>query len=83
LLIFEGKQKESYTVTRHYEAFRHPDKMALDSTVRRGTFCPSPMAGILHFSMPENISGIEECKIPAWAREKRFWHQQGACNFPE
>jgi hypothetical protein len=35
--------------------------------VGSGTFCPSPM--------PEISSGMEECKIPAWARDKMFRHQ--------
>jgi hypothetical protein len=35
------------------------------------------MAGILHFSMPEYISGIEECKIRAWARDKMFGANRG------
>jgi hypothetical protein len=30
-----------------------------------------------HSFMPEDISGMKECKIPAWTREKMFWHQQG------
>jgi hypothetical protein len=27
---------------------------------------------------PEDISSMEECKIPLWARGKMFQHQQGA-----
>ncbi len=30
-----------------------------------------------------DISGTEECKIPAWTRDKMFWHRQGAFSFPE
>jgi hypothetical protein len=26
---------------------------------------------------------MEECKIPAWAREKIFRHRQGTFSFPE
>jgi hypothetical protein len=33
--------------------------------------------------MPEDIYGMEECKTPAWAREKMFPHQQGVFPFPE
>jgi hypothetical protein len=33
--------------------------------------------------MPENIYGMEECKMSAWARDKTFPHQQGAFPFPE
>jgi hypothetical protein len=40
-------------------------------------------AGILHSSMLEHIYGIVECKLPAWARDKMFQHQQGAFPFPE
>ncbi len=40
-------------------------------------------AGILHSSMLEGISGMEKCKIPAWARDKIFRHEQGAFSFPE
>jgi hypothetical protein len=40
-------------------------------------------AGILHSSMLEDISGMEECKIPSWARDKMFRCQQGAFSFPE
>jgi hypothetical protein len=40
-----------------------------------GTSCPSPMA--------EDISGNEKYKMPAWARDKMFRHQQGAFPFPE
>jgi hypothetical protein len=29
------------------------------------------------------MSRLEECKIPAWVREKMFQHQQGAFSFPE
>jgi hypothetical protein len=29
------------------------------------------------------ISGMEECKIPAWARDKMFRHKQGAFSFLE
>jgi hypothetical protein len=39
--------------------------------------------GILHSSMPEDIYGMEECKMPAWASDKMFPHQQGALPFPE
>ncbi len=28
-------------------------------------------------------SGMEECKIPAWAKDKMFRHQQGAFSVPE
>jgi hypothetical protein len=28
-------------------------------------------------------SGMEECKIPVWARDKMFPHKQGAFPFPE
>jgi hypothetical protein len=57
--------------------------------------CPSPMlgilyssmslahAGILYFSMQEDISGMEKCKIPARARDKMFQYLQGAFSFPE
>jgi hypothetical protein len=38
---------------------------------------------ILHSSMPEDISGMEECNIPVWARDKMFRHQQGLFPFPE
>jgi hypothetical protein len=31
----------------------------------------------------EMSSGMEECKIPAWERDKMFWHQQEAFSFPE
>jgi hypothetical protein len=38
----------------------------------------------LTFLHAGNISDKEECKIPAWARNKcYFWHQQGAFPFPE
>jgi hypothetical protein len=40
-------------------------------------------AGILHSSMLEAIYGMEECKMPAWATDKMFPHQQGAFPFPE
>jgi hypothetical protein len=41
-------------------------------------------AVILHSSMPEDISSMEEGNIPpAWAREKMFRHQQGLFPFPE
>jgi hypothetical protein len=33
--------------------------------------------------MPEDISGNEEYKMPAWARDKMFRHQQGAFSFPK
>jgi hypothetical protein len=33
--------------------------------------------------MPEEISNMEECKIPAWARDKMFRQQQGLFSFPE
>jgi hypothetical protein len=33
--------------------------------------------------VPEDISSIEECKIPAWMRDKMFHHQQGAFSFTE
>jgi hypothetical protein len=33
--------------------------------------------------MPEDIYGMEECKMPAWARDKMFPHHQGAFPFPE
>ncbi len=36
--------------------------------VGAGTFCPSAITGILHSSMLEMSSGMEECKITAWAR---------------
>jgi hypothetical protein len=26
---------------------------------------------------------FEECKIPAWAMDKIFWHKQGVFSFPE
>ncbi len=32
---------------------------------------------ILQSAMPEDIYGIEEYKMPAWARDKMFPHQQG------
>jgi hypothetical protein len=31
-------------------------------TAGAGTFCPSPISGVLHSSMPEMSSGMEECK---------------------
>jgi hypothetical protein len=31
----------------------------------------------------EDISSMEECKIPVWARGKMFRHQQGAFSFLE
>jgi hypothetical protein len=40
-------------------------------------------AVILHSSMPEDISSMEECKIPVRARDKMFRHQQGLFPFPE
>jgi hypothetical protein len=33
--------------------------------------------------MPEDISDTEECKKPAWAKDKMFRHQQGAFLIPE
>jgi hypothetical protein len=32
------------------------------------------LAGILHSSMPEDISDMEKCKILAWARDKMILH---------
>jgi hypothetical protein len=32
--------------------------------------------GILFSSLPEISFGEEECKIPAWAKDKMFRHQQ-------
>jgi hypothetical protein len=40
-------------------------------------------AGILHSTMLEEISNMEESKIPAWARDKMFRHQKGGFSFPE
>jgi hypothetical protein len=34
-------------------------------------------------SMQEDISGMKECKIPAWAMDKMLRHQQGTFSFPE
>jgi hypothetical protein len=33
--------------------------------------------------MPEDISGMEECKIPAWARGNMFRNQKEAFSFPK
>jgi len=33
--------------------------------------------------MPEDISNMKEFKIPAWARDKMFRHQEGDFSFPE
>jgi hypothetical protein len=32
---------------------------------------------------PEEISGMEECKMPVWEREKMFLHQQEVFPFPK
>jgi hypothetical protein len=45
-----------------------------------GKFCSSPM---LVFYIPEPSSGMGECKIPAWERDKMLRHQQGDISFPE
>jgi hypothetical protein len=42
-----------------------------------------PHAVILHSSMPEDISSMEECNLSVWVREKIFRHQQGLFPFPE
>jgi hypothetical protein len=38
---------------------------------------------MLVFYIPEDMSSMEQCKIPEWARGKMFPHQQGADPFPE
>jgi hypothetical protein len=35
------------------------------------------------FGNGKDISGMEECKIPSWARDKMFWHQPDAFSYQE
>jgi hypothetical protein len=83
LLIFEGKLKKSYTVTLHYKGFRPPNKIVLDSTVRKGNILSLAHAGILHFSMPEYISGKEVYKIPAMGEGQNVLAPLGGFLIPE
>jgi hypothetical protein len=57
-LALKGQYREmvvltipTYTVTRPYRGFRHPDWMAPDLTVREGNILSLAYAGILHSSM--------------------------------
>ncbi len=59
----------SYTVTRPYAGFRHPDHMALDQTVRGGEhFVPRP-CWYLHFYMQEKFPELSE-DLPSEKKEK-------------
>jgi hypothetical protein len=47
----------AYTVTRPCAGFCHPEPVAQGKTVREGEHFVPPPCGILHSSMPEDISG--------------------------